>query len=151
MRGGGEQAISELLTDLRQAIARDELSLVYQPKFDAHTAAVVGVEALLRWRHPHRGLLSPDKFLPIAEDSGLIGQIGRWVLETACRQAVTWPSHIQLAVNVSAVQLRKANFDVVVSEALSAARLAPQRLELEISETALIKSVDCLPLLQKLK
>jgi diguanylate cyclase (GGDEF)-like protein len=141
----------ELEMELRHAIDDHELELHYQPIVDAATMKVTAAEALLRWRHPLRGLLAPDKFLPIAEESGLIAQIGSWVLETACRQATTWPSHIKLAVNVSAVQLRKAGFDVVVNEALSGARLAPQRLELEISETALIKSMDCLPLLQKLK
>ena len=141
----------ELEMELRHALTNHELELHYQPIVDAATMKVTAAEALLRWRHPQRGLLSPEKFLPIAEESGLITQIGRWVLETACRQAATWPDHIKLAVNVSSVQLRKANFDVVVTEALAGARLAPQRLELEISETALIKSVDCLPLLQKLK
>ena len=141
----------ELEMELRHALDDHELELHYQPIVDAATMKVNAAEALLRWRHPHRGLLSPDKFLPIAEESGLIAQIGRWVLETACRQAATWPDHIKLAVNVSSVQLRKASFDVVVKEALAGARLAPQRLELEISETALIKSLDCLPLLQKLK
>ena len=141
----------ELEMELRHAIDDHELELHYQPIVDATTMKVTAAEALLRWRHPLRGLLAPDKFLPIAEESGLIAQIGSWVLETACRQATTWPNHIKLAVNVSAVQLRRADFDVVVNEALSGARLAPQRLELEISETALIKSMDCLPLLQKLK
>jgi diguanylate cyclase (GGDEF)-like protein len=141
----------ELEMELRHAISAHELELHYQPIVDAASMKVTAAEALLRWRHPHRGLLSPDKFLPIAEESGLIAQIGRWVLETACRQAATWPGHIKLAVNVSSVQLRKASFEVVVKEALAEARLAPERLELEISETALIKSVDCLPLLQKLK
>ncbi len=141
----------ELEMELRHAISDHELEVHYQPIVDAATMKVTAAEALLRWRHPHRGLLAPDKFLPIAEESGLIAQIGRWVLETACRQAATWPDHIKLAVNVSSVQLRKANFDLVVKDALVGARLAPQRLELEISEIALIKSVDCLPLLQKLK
>ncbi len=141
----------ELEMELRHAISDHELEVHYQPIVDAATMKVTAAEALLRWRHPQRGLLAPDKFLPIAEESGLIAQIGRWVLETACRQAATWPDHIKLAVNVSSVQLRKANFDLVVKDALVGARLAPQRLELEISEIALIKSVDCLPLLQKLK
>jgi diguanylate cyclase (GGDEF)-like protein len=141
----------ELEAELRHAISDHELEVHYQPIVDAATMKVTAAEALLRWRHPHRGLLSPEKFLPIAEESGLIAQIGRWVLETACRQAASWPDHIKLAVNVSAVQLRKANFDLVVKEAFTGARLAPQRLELEISETALAKSMDCLPLLQKLK
>ena len=141
----------ELEMELRHALDDHELELHYQPIVDAASMKVTAAEALLRWRHPHRGLLAPEKFLPIAEESGLIADIGRWVLETACRQAATWPEHIKLAVNVSSVQLRKADFDVVVKEALEGARLVPQRLELEISETALIKSVDCLPLLQKLK
>jgi diguanylate cyclase (GGDEF)-like protein len=140
----------ELEMELRHAISDHELEVHYQPIVDAATLKVVAAEALLRWRHPRRGLLVPEHFLPVAEDSGLIGQIGRWVLETASKQAMAWPGHVRLAINVSPVQLRKS-FDAVVAEALAVSKLPPQRLELEIAETALIASQDWLPSLQKLK
>jgi EAL domain-containing protein (putative c-di-GMP-specific phosphodiesterase class I) len=124
----------------------------YQPIVDAATLKVMTVEALLRWRHPGRGLMLPHQFLPIAEDSGLIAQLGRWALETACRQAAAWPEHIRLAVNISPTQLRKPAFDTVVMAVLAESRLPAQRLELEIAEQALIQTLsDCLPALQKLK
>lgn len=140
----------ELETELRHAISDHELEVHYQPIVDATTLKVVAAEALLRWRHPRRGLLVPEHFLPVAEDSGLIAQIGRWVIETASKQAMAWPEHVRIAINVSPVQLRKS-FDAVVTEALAASKLSPQRLELEIAETALVTSQDWLPPLQKLK
>ena len=141
----------ELEKELRHAISDHELEVHYQPIVDTTTLKVVAAEALLRWRHPHRGLLVPEHFLPVAEESGLIAQIGRWVLETAGKQAMAWPEHVKLAINVSPIQLRK-NFDIVVTEALAVSKLPPQRLELEIAETALVKSAqDFLPVLQTLK
>ena len=141
----------ELEMELRHAISDHELEVHYQPIVDAATLKVVAAEALLRWRHPRRGLLVPEHFLPVAEESGLITQIGRWVLETASKQAMAWPEHVKLAINVSPIQLRK-NFDIVVTEALAVSKLPPQRLELEIAETALVKSAeDFLPVLQKCK
>jgi diguanylate cyclase (GGDEF)-like protein len=141
----------ELETELRHAISDHQFEVHYQPIVDAATLKVVAAEALLRWRHPQRGLLVPEHFLPAAEDSGLIAQIGRWVLETATKQAMAWPEHVKLAINVSPVQLRK-NFDAIVIEALAASKLPPQRLELEIAETSLVKSAqDFLPVLQKFK
>ncbi len=92
--------------DLRQALARAELELVYQPQFDLRTSRVVGFEALLRWRHNERGLIPPARFIPLAEQLLLIGPIGEWVLERACADAVSWPEHVRVAVNLSPVQFR---------------------------------------------
>ncbi len=128
--------------DLRSAIARGELRLVYQPEKDIRTGKVVGFEALLRWKHPTRGEVSPAEFIPIAEDTGLIIQIGEWVLRTACREAVTWTQPLTVAVNVSAVQIHNTNFAQVVHEILFETGLAPRQLELEITETALIRDLN---------
>jgi len=137
---------------LRHAITNHELEVHYQPIVNARTLKVAAAEALLRWRHPIRGLLLPELFLPVAEETGLIAQIGRWVLENACKQAAAWPSHITLAVNLSPVQFRRPSFQAVVTTALKESRLPPQRLELEITETALLgSSLEYLPVLRKLK
>jgi diguanylate cyclase len=128
--------------DLRNAIAHGELSLVYQPEKNIHTGKVVGFEALLRWKHPSRGEVSPAQFIPIAEDSGAILQIGEWVLRTACREAATWTQPLTVAVNVSAVQIHSANFAQMVHEILFETGLAPARLELEITETALVRDLN---------
>lgn len=142
----------ELEMALRHAISNHELEVHYQPIVDANTLKVTAAEALLRWRHPIKGLLTPELFLPVAEESGLIAQIGRWVLETACKQAAAWPDHITLAVNLSPVQFRRPSFQGVVTTALAESRLPPRRLELEITETALAgSSVEYLSVLQKLK
>jgi len=127
--------------DLRNAIARGELRLVYQPQQDIRTSEVVGLEALLRWKHPTRGHVSPAEFVPIAEDTGIILQIGEWVLRTACREAATWTNPLTVAVNVSAVQIHNANFAHAVHEILFETGLAPGRLELEITETALVRDL----------
>jgi diguanylate cyclase (GGDEF)-like protein len=128
--------------DLVRALERDELFLVYQPTFDLRTQAVIGVEALLRWQHPERGLVSPQDFIPCAETTGLIVPIGRWVLHQACRQARIWQDaghDLAVAVNVSARQL---DDDVLISDVIEALRcngLDPQKLTLEITETALMR------------
>ena len=127
--------------DLRNAIARGELRLVYQPQQDIRSGEVVGLEALLRWKHPTRGHVSPAEFVPIAEDTGIILQIGEWVLGTACREAATWTNPLTVAVNVSAVQIHNANFAHAVHEILFETGLAPGRLELEITETALVRDL----------
>ena len=128
--------------DLRNAIARGELNLVYQPQTDVASGTVIGFEALLRWRHPKRGLVSPAEFIPIAEDAGIILAIGEWVLRTACREAATWTQPLTVAVNVSAVQIHDANFVHVVREVLFETGLPPARLELEITETALVRDLN---------
>jgi diguanylate cyclase (GGDEF)-like protein len=128
--------------DLRQAIAHGEFEIHYQPIVDLKSGAVSGCEALLRWRHPGRGMVSPAEFIPVAEEIGLIGELGEWVLTSACREAASWPDHIRLAVNVSPVQFRNHTLALRVAQALVGAGLAPQRLELEITEAVLIRDDD---------
>jgi predicted signal transduction protein with EAL and GGDEF domain len=128
--------------DLRQAILDDALEVYYQPCVDLQSNKITGCEALLRWRHPERGMVSPAEFIPIAEDSGLINQIGEWVLTTACAEASTWPEDIRLAVNVSPVQFKSGTLALKVVAALAASGLAPSRLELEITEAVLIRDDD---------
>ncbi|GJE03350.1 EAL domain-containing protein [Methylobacterium isbiliense] len=125
--------------DMRHAIARGEMYLVYQPQTDVATGAVTGFEVLLRWRHPERGSVSPAVFIPIAEESGIILQIGEWVLREACREAASWPNPLSVAVNVSAVQILTPHFVQLVHEVLFQTGLKSERLEVEITETALIR------------
>jgi diguanylate cyclase (GGDEF)-like protein len=130
---------------LRQAMSRQELTLQYQPKIDLRTGAITGAEALLRWTHPTRGLISPAQFIPVAEECGLILPIGSWVLRQACAQAQAWidaglPA-TAVAVNVSAVQFRDENFLKNVFEILSDTGLDPRLLELELTESVLMKRV----------
>jgi diguanylate cyclase (GGDEF)-like protein/PAS domain S-box-containing protein len=145
-------ARQEIEGDLRRAIQQDELELHYQPIVDAKTRKICSVEALARWRHPTKGLISPDLFIPLAEETGLIMQIGDWVLHKACSEAVKWPADVRVAVNLSLVQFRKTNLPDVVTRALVDSGLRPERLELEITETALIESAaECLPALRQFK
>jgi diguanylate cyclase (GGDEF)-like protein/PAS domain S-box-containing protein len=138
--------------DLRHAVARAELRLVYQPQKNIHTDEIIGLEALLRWRHVTRGEVSPALFIPIAEDSGSILQIGEWVLRAACAEAATWTRPLTVAVNVSTVQLHNANFAHLVHEILVATKMPPRRLELEITETALVSDFNrALATLRQLK
>ncbi len=137
--GVAASARHALENELRRAIQHNELELHYQPIIDTKTGAICGVEALVRWRHPTKGLIAPDQFIPLAEDTGQIAQIGEWVLHTACQDAVNWPANIKLAVNLSPVQFRKLKIADVVLEALRKSGLPPERLELEITETALIE------------
>jgi diguanylate cyclase (GGDEF)-like protein/PAS domain S-box-containing protein len=131
----------QLELDLADAVAGEALFLVYQPVIALATKQATGFEALVRWRHPVRGLVSPADFIPLAESTGLIVQIGRFVLDRACRQAATWPAHVQIAVNVSAVQLEHERFIDDVAEALAAAGLEPDRLVLELTESAVVRDV----------
>jgi predicted signal transduction protein with EAL and GGDEF domain len=128
--------------DLRQAVPRGELRLVYQPQKNIQTDEIIGLEALLRWNHPTRGDVSPSVFIPIAEESGSILQIGEWVLRTACVEAATWTRPLTVAVNVSTVQLHNANFAHLVHEILVSTGMPPRRLEIEITETALISDLN---------
>ena len=96
----------ELERDLRNALADNEFEIHYQPLVDLKTDEVTGCEALLRWRHPVRGMVSPADFIPVAEETGLIEEIGQWVLRTACAEAATWPAHVRIAVNVSPIQFK---------------------------------------------
>jgi diguanylate cyclase (GGDEF)-like protein len=132
----------EMEDDLREALNRDELRLVYQPVVSTSAAEITGFEALLRWRHPKRGPVSPADFIPVAEESGLIEQIGEWVLRTACREAVAWPQPVRLAVNVSPVQFAKAGWPAVVARALASSGLEAHRLELEITEGVFMDGSD---------
>nr|WP_232479729.1 GGDEF and EAL domain-containing protein [Sphingomonas sp. TX0522] len=123
---------------LRQAVERNELHLQYQPVVDAGNGRLTGFEALLRWRHPELGLISPEKFVPLAEESRLIGPIGEWVVRTACAEAAQWPSTVRIAVNVSPDQLQNPQFVAVVASALANSRLPPERLELEVTESVFL-------------
>ncbi|MCJ2131184.1 EAL domain-containing protein [Methylobacterium sp. E-045] len=125
--------------DLRHAVARGEMYLVYQPQTEVGSGDVTGFEALLRWKHPERGFVSPAVFIPIAEESDIILQIGEWVLREACREAATWPNPLSVAVNVSAVQIHSPHFVGLVHEILLETGLTPSRLEAEVTETALIR------------
>ena len=128
--------------ELRRAIAQDELRLVYQPQVEVGTGAAIGFEALLRWNHAARGFVSPAVFIPIAEESGLILEIGAWVLREACREAAGWMTPLTIAVNVSGLQIHDPGFAACVQAILSETGLDPARLELEITETALIRDPD---------
>ncbi len=125
--------------DLRQTLAHGGFDLHYQPLVHLGRNEVSGCEALLRWRHPERGMVSPAEFIPVAEDTGLINEIGDWVLRTACAEAATWPEHIRLAVNVSPVQLKNQTLALRIAGALAASGLKPGRLEIEITEAVLIR------------
>jgi diguanylate cyclase (GGDEF)-like protein len=129
-----------LESDLRNAIERNEFELHYQPIICTATRSVCGVEALVRWRHPRRGLVPPDSFIPLAEETGLIVPLGAWVLRSACRDAAKWPAHIKLAVNLSSVQFRQDDLFAMVTGALNGAALPAERLELEVTESVLLQN-----------
>ncbi len=124
--------------DLRGALAADELELCYQPLVNLEAGRVCGFEALLRWRHPERGMISPAEFIPLAEETGLIVPIGAWALRRACLDASAWPEHVRVAVNVSPVQFRGPGLFEAVAGALSDAGLPASRLELEITESVML-------------
>jgi diguanylate cyclase (GGDEF)-like protein len=128
--------------DLRQAITDGGLEVYYQPCVSLQDDKITGCEALLRWRHSERGMISPAEFIPIAEETGLINQLGEFVLATACAQATTWPNDVRLAVNVSPVQFRSGTLALKIVAALAASGLPPSRLELEITEAVLIRDDD---------
>jgi diguanylate cyclase (GGDEF)-like protein len=125
--------------DLRQALVDGGFEVFYQPVVQLDRNEISGCEALLRWRHPDRGMISPAEFIPIAEDTGLINELGDWVLRTACAEAATWPEHIRLAVNVSPVQLKNQTLALRIAGALAASGLQAGRLEIEITEAVLIR------------
>jgi diguanylate cyclase (GGDEF)-like protein/PAS domain S-box-containing protein len=142
--------------DLRHALERQEFVLHYQAKMNIGTGAIIGVEALIRWRHPRRGVVSPGQFIPVAEESGFIVPIGRWVLREACRQGRAWQDaglpRMRVAVNVSAVELRAKDFVLGVSDILTETGLEPHYLELELTETFLMEdSTSTSVVLQALK
>jgi diguanylate cyclase (GGDEF)-like protein len=128
--------------DLRQAISDGDLEVYYQPCLNLQDNRITACEALLRWQHHERGMISPAEFVPIAEETGLINPIGEWVLTTACMEAVKWPDDISLAVNVSPVQFKSGTLALKVIAALASSGLAASRLELEITEAVLIRDDD---------
>ena len=142
------QAVERLTLEnsLRSALEKGELFLVYQPQMEISTASIIGLEALLRWQHPDLGLVPPDKFIRIAENSGLIVPIGEWVLRTACAQARRWQAEglpaVSVAVNVSAIQFRQEGFCELIKRVLHETDLAPQFLELELTESLLLTNAD---------
>ena len=137
---------------LRQAIAMDEFRLHYQPLVDARTRRVAGFEALIRWQHPVRGLISADSFIPVAESPGLIAAIGLWVMRKACMDAKTWPGGIKIAVNLSPSQFKDKNLIDGVRDALTASGLEAERLELEITKSVLLHdSQAILEILRQIK
>jgi len=133
------RARRSLEMDLRQALVDGGFEVYYQPCLGLQSNAITGCEALVRWRHPQRGMISPAEFVPLAEDTGLINQLGEWVLTTACKEAATWPGNIRLAVNVSPIQFRTGTLALRVMAALAESGLAAGRLELEITEAVLIR------------
>jgi diguanylate cyclase (GGDEF)-like protein/PAS domain S-box-containing protein len=140
---------------LRHAIARNELALCFQPQFDAGSAAPTGVEALLRWHHPTEGMISPARFIPVAEETGIIVEIGEWVLVSACREMKRWIDTglkpMRIAVNVSARQLRRRDFCETVANALTVSGLPAELLELEITESSVMENPqEAILILQRL-
>ncbi|MBN9007789.1 MAG: EAL domain-containing protein [Rhizobiales bacterium] len=134
----------QLELDLRRIIADCEFceggfEVHYQPLVSLRDNRITGCEALLRWRHPERGMISPAEFIPVAEETGLISELGEWVLATACAEAATWPDHVKIAVNVSPVQFRSHSLPLKVASVLASSGLSPHRLELEITEAVLIR------------
>ncbi|MFS2152336.1 putative bifunctional diguanylate cyclase/phosphodiesterase [Rhizobium sp. Rhizsp42] len=146
------EARHALEADLRRAVHNEEFELHYQPLYDMTERRICGFEALLRWSHPTRGRIAPMEFIPLAEEVGLIVDIGRWVLKRACTDAATWPADIKVAVNVSAIQFISSDLEEDVSAALAASELAPERLEIEITESVLMENRDeALPILHALR
>jgi len=142
------QALSRQMIEssLRQAISREEFYLVYQPQFDIGSRTIVGLEALLRWRHPQKGSIYPLQFISIAEETGMIIPIGEWVLRTACHQAKAWQDaghpYLRMAVNISARQFKQDNFVALVQTILEESGLPPERLELELTESTIMERAD---------
>ena len=127
----------EIQHDLTSALEKGEFELVYQPEA-LIDGTIIGFEALVRWRHPTRGLILPSTFIPLAEDGGMIIPLGEWILRTACREAASWKSNALLAINLSAAQFRHGDLPGLVHTVLLETGLSPSRLELEITESVLI-------------
>jgi EAL domain-containing protein (putative c-di-GMP-specific phosphodiesterase class I) len=139
-------------TDLHDALEREEMELHYQPLVDLHTLTMMGIESVVRWQHPRRGLLMPDEFIPMAEDSGLIVPLGTWTLEQSCRQAAAWaaarddagqePFRLNTSVNVAALQLADPDFPDLVAAILDTTGMDPDRLWLRLTEGTLMRDPD---------
>jgi diguanylate cyclase (GGDEF)-like protein len=136
------QARRVLEMDLREALTLNQFELHYQPVVDLLSNSICGCEALLRWRHPDRGQISPAEFIPVAESTGLIIPLGEWALRRACETAASWPESVKVAVNLSALQFRSPALLKTVASALASSGLAPERLELEITESVLLSDVE---------
>ena len=136
------QARRLLELDLRLALRAGQFELFYQPLVDVHAGAVDGCEALLRWRHPQRGLIGPDQFIPLAEEIGLIVPLGEWVLCQACGDAASWPGAMRVAVNLSPAQFKSRNLVAAVAGALRETGLPANQLELEITESVMLNDTD---------
>ncbi len=132
----------ELEMELRGALSKNELNLHYQPLINIETGTVSGYEALMRWSHPERGVVSPTEFIPIAEETGLIIQLGEWVIRRAIAEVASWPEHLHVAVNLSPLQMRSASLISTIINALGASGVSPRRLELEITENVLMHDTD---------
>jgi diguanylate cyclase (GGDEF)-like protein len=146
------QARRLLEIELRAALALGQLEVHYQPLVDVYTAQMMGVEALVRWNHPTRGFIPPAEFIPLAEETGLISQLGQFVLKRSCIDAATWSSDIRVAVNISPAQFKDKNFVVFVKQTVGESGLDPRRLELEITESMLLRNTDTnLAILHELK
>jgi diguanylate cyclase (GGDEF)-like protein/PAS domain S-box-containing protein len=125
--------------DLRRALAEGQFELHYQPVVDLGSGQVAGCEALIRWRHPERGMIPPSEFIAVAEETGLIIPIGEWVVKKACNDAAKWPDHVVVAVNVSAIQFRNENLPLLIAKCLAQSGLRPGRLEIEVTESVLMQ------------
>ncbi len=142
----------QLELDLRIAISQGQFELYFQPLYSLEKEMLVGFEALLRWHHPERGMVSPIDFIPLAEETGLIIPIGEWVVREACRQAAQWPDDLRVAVNVSSIQFKSTNLQNAILQALARSGLPPSRLEVEITESVFISDIDqTLEVLHKLR
>ena len=146
------QARLRMKNDMREALVAGQFRLHYQPQVSMETRQVIGFEALLRWPHPQNGMIPPAEFIPVAEDTGFIVQLGEWVLRQACDEAAAWPVNVSIAVNLSPVQFQKGNIVGTVINALASSGLAASRLELEITEAVLLdKSDRNMQILQQLR
>ncbi len=130
----------KLELDLRRALALRQFELQYRPQIDVETRTLTGLEAMVRWRHPERGLLEPASFMPIAEEIGLAASIGRWMLEAACQEAASWPDPVHLTVAISTPQFEAGSLVGVLQQALTTSGLMASRLQLEITETVLLRN-----------
>lgn len=137
-----DQSRRALEIDLRKALAGGEFELHYQPLVKSESGEISGFEALIRWQHPQHGLIAPNSFIPLAEETGLIVPIGEWVIRQACRTASRWPKHLHVAVNISAAQFRYAGLAEVIVSALATAGLEASRLEIEITESVLLQDKE---------
>jgi diguanylate cyclase (GGDEF)-like protein len=131
-----------LLAELREALRSQQFELVFQPQVDHVHGRLMGFEALVRWRHPVRGLIAPVEFIPLAEDSGLIVPLGQWVVRQACHDAMGWPAHLRVAVNISAFEFERSDLRATIVEALRASGLPAHRLEIELTESTLLEDTD---------